>query len=119
VLNKHLPLAVIGSKSNAEQLKKIPCRLPLWQHGLDVMESLAAVSMAKVFLGGETGYTLWASVLGVPTIGAYHYWGMAGTHDARPIPFSAPVVNVRIQGDVIPALDYALRLFNKLPVQST
>lgn len=85
-----VPLAILGHPGLKKELASMPCRFPLWRHGLSSMESLAAISMASAHIGGETGFTLWSCIFGVPTIGLLAPQADEPLWDTGPISFGAP-----------------------------
>jgi hypothetical protein len=65
-----------------------------------VMTNLALVRSSKAHIGGETGLTLWAAILGVPIMAVYKFWGIMNRMDYRPIPFGAPIEPCKLSADV-------------------
>lgn len=65
-----------------------------------VMTNLALAGSAHVHIGGETGLTLWAAILGVPIAAVYKFWGIMNRMDYRPIPFGAPIEPCKLSVDV-------------------
>lgn len=65
---------------------------------ISMMISLIAISKACVHIGGETGLTLWAPILGIPTVAVYKFWGSMNHMDSRPIPFGSPVEYCQLNG---------------------
>lgn len=96
-----MPVVVLGLPSNFKFVDCPAAAFPAYKYSLNVMESLAVISLAKEHIGGETGTTLWAPMLGVPTLALYRNWFSSGSHmDVCPISFGNPVVWGRLGSDV-------------------
>lgn len=100
-LSADFPVVVLGDVRNARRMKVPDKVYPLWNLGLNPMESMAVISMAKMHIGGATGTTLWSAIFNVPTLAVYSNWGahLKKGIDTRPIPFGAPVVHAQLGGD--------------------
>jgi hypothetical protein len=59
--------------------------------GNDPMATLALSTLASGFVGGETGFTLWAPILSVPTVGLMSEAHISYRMDTAPLSFGAPV----------------------------
>lgn len=71
-----IPVVVLGNPVNYSKIRTHPQAYSGWARGLSVMESIAMISGATLHVGGETGTTIWAAVMGVNTYGMYanvHY----------------------------------------------
>jgi hypothetical protein len=102
---ERVPVVILGDISCSKSMGCPTGAIPLWELGLNPMESLAVISKARAHLGGETGTTLWAPILGVPTLALYRQWGIYrctpfGVLDVRPNSFGRPVVWGRLGGPV-------------------
>lgn len=71
-----------------------------------MMNSLAAISYSSLFIGGETGLTLWAPIFQIPTMGLYSADLLARAinqisygylMDTAPISFGSPVIVYSIE----------------------
>jgi hypothetical protein len=58
---------------------------------LSPMDVLALIQMSRLFVGGETGLTLWAPILQTPTYGLISEYALSLPNDTAPISFGAPV----------------------------
>jgi hypothetical protein len=100
-IGKICPVVLIGTKDSAAKMRTPKNCYPLWNEDLDPMDSLALISMAAVHVGGETGTTLWAPILNIPTAAVYIHWGDTGGHfpmDCRPMQFEKPVRHIPLNG---------------------
>jgi len=99
-LARDIPVVVLGLASNFIDVKCPAGAFPLYNLNWNIMESLAAMSLAKAHIGGETGTTLWAPIFGVPTLALYRCWFLPGARlDVCPISFGKPVVWGRLGSD--------------------
>lgn len=114
---QHMPVLVLGAK-RAEGSVKLPSNV-FRAYDLDPMASLSAVHGSAAHAGGETGFTIWSSVFGRPTLAVYPKWDSAGSRDVRPIPFRAPVVRADPRAGAGPAAVAMMRLFGGQAVRST
>lgn len=102
-LSKHIKVLVLGDGRNVANLSPDGSNVvALWKYNLNPMESLAAISKALLHVGGETGTTLWAPILRIPTLACYRNWASQakGYTDTRPISFGKPVVWSHLEGHV-------------------
>ena len=89
-----IPLVVLGHPANYSKLSIHPQVYSGWARGLSVIESIAMVSGSTMHVGGETGTTIWASVMGVNTYGIYENVEYAPEDRiwlAEPLPFAGKV----------------------------
>lgn len=103
-----MPVVVLGATTNACKLSLPPGAFPVWDHRIDAMASLEFMRRAAWHVGGETGLTLWAPMLNVPTAALYRTWQRRADHlETRPMTFGKPVVwvplveNVDVVADLI------------------
>jgi hypothetical protein len=87
---KRLPVVVLGAKANVKPGFAGPNVFPLWTEDLTPMDSLALMKKGYAHVGGETGLTLWAGLLHVPTLALYSSCS-ASLPEVRPIGFKAEV----------------------------
>jgi hypothetical protein len=66
------------------------------------MTALAIIKQATVFVGGETGLTIWAPIVQTATVAAYAKWDEWNNHrlDVRPVSFGKPVFHSLVNGPV-------------------
>jgi hypothetical protein len=62
-----------------------------FEHQLSAMENLALSQQAAAFVGGETGLTLWAPLMQIPTYGLIAAGALTASSDTGPISFGKPV----------------------------
>lgn len=94
------PLVVIGDKASmvAYKGRPLPNCFNLYTDGLSPMQSLALIERSSAYIGGETGMTIWAALMRIPTIACYQFWTTPWAKnqlrglDTRPISAGAPVV---------------------------
>lgn len=100
-LSNNFPAVILGAHANSSKMKAQGA-YPLWNTDLSPMESLAAIYMARVHIGGMTGMTIWSPIFKVPTVAVYRYWKEYepnGSIDERPFSFGAPVVWAPLEGN--------------------
>lgn len=66
-----IPLVVVGDPVNYSKMRTHPKAYSAWARGISVMESLSMIAGASMHIGGETGTTIWASIMGVNVYGVY------------------------------------------------
>lgn len=100
-LSCKFPTVILGDEHNIRMMKFTGKSYYFCNPGLNPMESLAVISMAKVHVGGATGTTLWSPMFNTPTVAVYRKWNeySNGPVDERPMPFGAPVVWALLEGD--------------------
>lgn len=100
ILSRSIPVVIIGDAHSMQTFPVstgLPNIYPLFNDNLTPMQSLAIIQGAAVYLGGETGMTLWAGLFKVPVVAAYAFWDTPWAKNARrgmetrPISFGAPV----------------------------
>lgn len=79
----------------------LPNSLFCWDFQLGTMESLALIEAASLFVGGETGLTLWAPILGTPTYGLFAAQSSNFMFDTAPISFGEPVIVHPLEAPVV------------------
>lgn len=98
-LSRFMPVVLIGDHANmlGYPLRTLPSCHNLYTEQLTPMHSLGLIRQAAVYVGGETGMTLWAALLGTPVVAAYQFWHKPWSKnqqknlDTRPISAGAPV----------------------------
>ncbi len=98
-----VPLVVLTGSELTQQLGDV--RPATLMHNNEPMDTMAVMARSSLHLGAETGFTLWASVFGVPLLAAYRFWrqskdGDRNIADFRPLPFSSWVLPVGLGGSV-------------------
>lgn len=103
-LSPELPLVVIGHPPSFANISCHPYAYCAWTRGLNVLESLAMISGATMHVGGETGTTIWSSLMRVNTYGVYacvHYEDSLWF--AQPLDFGGQVrMNLGYDDDLTP-----------------
>lgn len=97
---KVIPVVIIGDRAAMHRypVRNAPNTYNLYVDNLTPMQSLALIDKSAVYIGGETGMTLWAALMGVPVVAAYNYWHIPWSKnqqrnlEVRPISAGAPVV---------------------------
>lgn len=117
-LAARVPLVVLGDVGNAKKISIPSGAFAVWERKLNPMESLALISNAVVHVGGATGTTLWAPILGVPVVAVYRGWS-GGFYETRPLSFGKPVVYSPLDGDLQSLVSTVARLWDGRPVEST
>ena len=105
------PLVVLGDHRHRDVLARFPGALHLCSPGDGPMEALAAVSLAGLHVGGETGLTLWAGLFSTPLLAVYRFPIRTGLTDTRPLAFKAPVGFGPVSGEPRPIARLAHRIF--------
>jgi hypothetical protein len=113
-LSSEFAVVILGAAKNAKVMTSPPRTYPLWEVGIDPMESLAVISMAQAHVGGETGTSLWAPIFGTPIVAVYKAWDeyVKGWTDTRPMSFGSPVIRCPLNsapGDVVKYVELALK----------
>jgi len=113
VLSAKFPVVIIGDIKNSKVMGSPPGTYPLWETGINPMESLAVISMAQAHVGGETGTSLWAPILNTPVVAVYKAWDeyVKGWTDTRPLSFGKPVIRFPLNsnpGDAVKYVEMAL-----------
>ena len=96
-LSAQFPLAVVGASRIAGRINLPRNVTPVFD--LDPLAALAVISRSCVHVGGETGFTIWSSVFGRPTVGCYRPISVAHPLDVKPIDFAAPAPIVALGSD--------------------
>lgn len=113
-LAKRIPVLVTGPKSYGNDIKVPNGAFNGFGLDLPPMVTMAMISQCSLFVGGETGLPVWASVLGIPVAATWAYWHpvkLRGGQDYRPVPLSAPVVYVPLNGDVDQCAEIIVHMF--------
>lgn len=66
-----IPLVVLGNPANVPKMITHHKAYSGWSRGLSVLDSIAMIAGSALHIGGETGTTIWSSVLGTDTYGIY------------------------------------------------
>jgi hypothetical protein len=82
-----IPLVIIGNYANSGMMPSPRRCYPLWCLDLTPMESLALIHLAKIHIGGQTGTSIWAGVMGKPLVAVYEDV-FVDNWDTRPIGFN-------------------------------
>lgn len=120
-LSVRMPVVLLGNPASAGICSAPAIVHELWKYNLTPMESLAAISLSSLHIGGATGTTLWASIFGVPLMAAYRTWSWHSGRgvDSRPISFGAPVLYVPLAGTPDDVAFRAWNAFTGAWVEST
>lgn len=101
-----MPLVVLGLPEETPVLTMPAGAYPVGRTGLTAIEALSLIQRSWLHVGGETGFSLWAPILGTSTVALYADperggWGRApgDPFDTRPIPFHAPVLTLSKETD--------------------
>jgi hypothetical protein len=70
-LTPRMPLVILGNPANYSKMMPHPQVYSGWSRGLTVLDSIAMISQSSMHIGGETGTTIWSSLMGVNTYGIY------------------------------------------------
>lgn len=90
-LSRTCPVVLLGSRANRQELGRFPAVAHYVEECPDAMHALAMISLSGLHVGGETGLTLWAPMMQVPTYALYHRPQRGPGADTMPIPFGASV----------------------------
>jgi len=111
LVNLDLTTVVLGDAAVMGSVEWHPRAYPIYSN---VYNSLAIGGLASVFVGGETGLPLWASLLGVPVAATLRHWRLdwKSGDDFRPLSFGSSVVHVPLNGSPEHAAVEIERLYN-------
>ncbi|MNT11698.1 hypothetical protein D3C72_1465920 [compost metagenome] len=91
LLSDHCDVVVLGTVESNQKLGPQAHPRTRIFNSADPMVSLALMSLASCFVGGETGLTLWAPILKIPTVGLMSREHKGYLMDTAPLSFGAPV----------------------------
>jgi hypothetical protein len=100
-LAKKAPIVLLANRECSSRLGALPSGIfRVVRFQADVLAGMSALSCARMHVGGDTGFTHWAAVFGVPIVACYAHWHANdhGNTDYRPVPFKAPVVFAQLKG---------------------
>lgn len=114
-----LPMVVLGPPVFNSRMNFPARSYPVWRAAPTPGEVMALASLSALYVGGETGLTLWAALFGAPVVATYRSWVFNDSHDYRPIPFTKPVIWCPLDGTPKAAADIVRRAFAGEITEST
>ena len=92
LLSKRVPVVVAAHRKHSDREKLTKSEVAYsWDLDLSPMEVLALAQRSALFVGGETGLSLWAPIMQVPTYGMIAQQSCHYLVDTAPISFGQPV----------------------------
>ncbi len=84
-LSLKMPVVITGDgcqmgRFPAAQINNV---FPLFKNNPTPVHSMALIQNAAVYIGGETGLTLWAGLMRTPVVACYRYWDPTWYKNAR------------------------------------
>ena len=99
-LSDFSPVVVLGDPNVTRNLKFTKRVARADYAELSILSSLAVIFQSRLFVGGETGLTLWAPLLNTPTVGVMNHAAASFRYDTAPLSFGAPVACFPIELDI-------------------
>lgn len=99
VLSLKMPVVIVGDGGALRNFPPAQTNnvFPVYKHSPTPLQTMAMIKGAAVYIGGETGMTLWAGLMRVPTVAVYAYWDKGWWKntrrglDTRPIGTGQPI----------------------------
>lgn len=100
-IDPSIPVALLTSKNLGKGFPWDKGFVPLFEEDPPYDVSIALSALAKVFVGGQSGLILWATMFRTPIVAVYREWRLRSVKarhasDSRPISFGAPVVHAEL-----------------------